>query len=112
MSNIQCKFHERVEVSYKNMKELKAHYERGGLGDMKVKRFLNNVLQDILEPVREKRKYFENHIDDVIEILKKGCEKANKKANATLAKMKRSMGIDYFADDSFKIEQIKKFSNH
>ena len=97
---------------YKNMKELKAHYERGGLGDMKVKRFLNNVLQDILEPVREKRKYFENHIDDVIEILKKGCEKANKKANATLAKMKRSMGIDYFADDSFKIEQIKKFSNH
>lgn len=96
---------------YKNLKELKAHYERGGLGDVKVKRFLNEVMQETLKPIREKREYYAQHIEEVIEILKKGTEKANKKANETLEKIKHAMGIDYFSNDDFKNEQIKKFNN-
>lgn len=96
---------------YKNLVELKAHYERGGLGDMKVKRFLNEVLQDVLKPIREKREYYASRIEEVIEMLKVGTAKANKKANETLDKIKHSMGIDYFANDDFKNEQIKKFAD-
>lgn len=96
---------------YKNLKELKAHYERGGLGDMKVKRFLNDVMQEILQPIREKREYFADHIEEVYEILRQGTEKANQKANETLEKIKHAMGVDYFSNDNFKNEQIKKFKN-
>ncbi len=81
---------------YNNLEELKAHYEKGGLGDVKVKRFLYDVIEDTLKPIREKRKYYEENIDLVYNILKEGSEKALKKAEATLKKVKKAMLIDYF----------------
>ena len=81
---------------YKNLDELKAHYEKGGLGDVKVKRFLYDVIGDTLTPIRSKRKYYEENIDLVLDILKKGSVKANEKANETLKRVKRAMLIDYF----------------
>lgn len=81
---------------YKNLDELKAHYEKGGLGDVKVKRFLYDVIEDTLSPIREKRKYYEKNIDLVYDILKEGTKKAEKKANETLKKVRKAMLIDYF----------------
>ena len=81
---------------YNNLEQLKAHYEKGGLGDVKVKRFLYDVIEDTLKPIREKRKYYEENIDLVYNILKEGSEKALKKAEATLKKVKKAMLIDYF----------------
>ena len=81
---------------YKNLDELKAHYEKGGLGDVKVKRFLYDVIEDTLTPIRSKRKYYEENIDLVLDILKKDSVKANEKANETLKRVKRAMLIDYF----------------
>lgn len=81
---------------YKNLDELKVHYEKGGLGDVKVKRFLYDVIEDTLTPIRKKRKYYEENIDLVYNILKEGSDKALKKANATLKKVKKAMLIDYF----------------
>lgn len=81
---------------YENLDELKAHYEKGGLGDVKVKNFLYEVIEDILIPIREKRKYYEEHLDVVYEILKEGSIKADKKAEETLKKVKKAMLIDYF----------------
>lgn len=86
---------------YKNLDELKAHYERGGLGDMKCKRFLINVLEELLTPIREKRHYYETHLEEVYAILEEGTKKANKKANETLSKVRSAMRINYFEDDSF-----------
>lgn len=81
---------------YNNLDELKAHYEKGGLGDVKVKKFLYDVIEDILTPIREKRKYYEENIDLVYDILKEGSTKANKRANSTLKRVKKAMLIDYF----------------
>lgn len=81
---------------YKNLNELKAHYEKGGLGDVKVKRFLYDVIEDILTPIREKRKYYEDNIKLVYGILKEGSIKAEKEAANTLKNVKRAMSIDYF----------------
>lgn len=81
---------------YNNLKELKNHYEKGGLGDVKIKKFLYNVLEDILNPIREKRKYYEEHIDEVINMLKNGNIKANEKASQTLKKVRTSIGVEYF----------------
>lgn len=81
---------------YKNLDELKAHYEKGGLGDVKVKNFLYEVIEDTLRPIREKRKYYEDNIDLVYDILKEGSAKALEKANSTLKKVKKAMLIDYF----------------
>ncbi|WP_296118166.1 tryptophan--tRNA ligase [uncultured Eubacterium sp.] len=81
---------------YQNLDELKAHYTRGGLGDVKVKKFLNNVLQEELAPIRERRKMWEQHIPDVYDILKKGTEVAEKKAAATLNDVRAAMQINYF----------------
>ena len=77
---------------YKNLKELKDHYQRGGLGDVKIKKFLNEVLQETLLPIREKRKMLEKDIKEVFNILEKGCLKANKKANETLKEVQEAMG--------------------
>ncbi len=85
---------------YKNLGELKAHYERGGLGDMVVKKFLNNVLQEELRPIRERRKEWEKRLPDVYEILKKGSEKAEKKAAITLKEVRHAMKIDYFDNEN------------
>ncbi len=81
---------------YANLDELKAHYQRGGLGDVKVKKFLNNVIQEELRPIRERRKEWEQRLPDVYDILKSGSEVAEKKAAQTLSEVKRSMQIDYF----------------
>ncbi len=81
---------------YKNLDELKAHYTRGGLGDVKVKKFLNNVMQSILGPIRERRAYWEARKPEVYEILKKGSEVAERKAAETLADVRAAMKINYF----------------
>jgi len=81
---------------YANLDELKAHYQRGGLGDVKVKKFLNNVLQEELSPIRAKRAEYEKDIDGVYEILKKGSEVASAKAAETLREVKAAMKINYF----------------
>lgn len=81
---------------YKNLDELKAHYRRGGLGDVKIKRFLINVLQSELKPIYERRHELAKNPDAVYEILKNGTQKAKAKAAATLAKVRHSMQIDYF----------------
>ncbi len=85
---------------YKNLGELKAHYERGGLGDMVVKKFLNNVLQEELRPIRERRKEWEKRLPEVYQILKEGSAKAEKKAASTLKEVRHAMKIDYFDDDN------------
>ena len=94
---------------YQNLDELKAHYQRGGLGDMKVKRFLNEVLQAELEPNRNRRKEYQKDIPYVYEILKKGSEKAEKVAARTLSDVKAAMKINYFDDVDFISSQAEKF---
>ena len=83
---------------YANLDELKAHYQRGGLGDVTVKKFLNNVIQEELRPIRESRKEWEKRIPEVYEILREGSEKAEKVAAETLNNVRHSMRIDYFND--------------
>ena len=85
---------------YQNLDELKAHYQRGGLGDVKVKKFLNNVMQTELEPIRTRRKEWEQRLPEVVEILKAGSAYAEKTAAATLADVRKSMRIDYFDNDN------------
>ena len=94
---------------YANLQELKDHYPRGGLGDMKVKRFLNNVLQAELEPIRNRRKEYQKDIPYVYEILKKGSEKAEAVAEKTLQEVKASMKINYFNDQELIAAQAEKF---
>ena len=94
---------------YANLQELKDHYTRGGLGDMKVKRFLNNVLQAELEPNRNRRKEYQKDIPYVYEILKKGSEKAEAVAEKTLQEVKASMKINYFNDQELIAAQAEKF---
>ena len=85
---------------YQNLDELKAHYQRGGLGDVKIKKFLNAVMQAELEPIRNRRKEWEQRLPEVVEILKEGSAVAEKTAAATLANVRKAMRIDYFADNS------------
>lgn len=94
---------------YANIDEMKAHYKKGGLGDVKVKKFLNNVLQETLEPIRTRRAEFEKDIPYVYDVLKKGTEKAEAKAAATLSEVKKAMRIDYFEDQEWLDSQIRKF---
>ena len=100
---------ERYLPDYANLDELKAHYQRGGLGDVKVKKFLNNVLQEELEPIRNRRKEYEKDIPGVYEILKKGTEVAREAAAETLADVKRAMKINYFEDAELIKEQVEKY---
>ena len=81
---------------YKNLDELKAHYQRGGLGDVKVKKFLNNVIQKELEPIRTRRKMWEQRVPDVYEILKKGTAEAREVAAKTMHDVRTAMKINYF----------------
>lgn len=83
---------------YANLDEMKAHYTRGGLGDVKVKKFLNNIMQEELEPIRNRRAAFEKDIPEIYNILKKGSEAAREVAAQTLAEVKHAMKIDYFED--------------
>lgn len=98
------------ELEYKNLEELKSHYERGGLGDMKVKRFLNYVIEDTLEPIRARRHELENHIPEVYQILFAGSERARKKAAETLARVKNAIGLDYRNDCELINSQIEKYA--
>ena len=91
---------------YACLDELKAHYQRGGLGDVKVKKFLYAVLEQMLEPIRARRKEYEQDIEGVYEILKKGCDVARAEAAETLDMVRRSMKINYFDD----VELIRKQS--
>jgi tryptophanyl-tRNA synthetase len=88
----------RYLPEYANLAEMKAHYERGGLGDMKVKKFLNAVMQETLEPIRLRREELEKDIPQIWDILYKGSEEAKAVAAQTLADVKKAMRIDYFAD--------------
>ena len=92
---------EEFLLEYQNLDELKAHYQRGGLGDVKVKKFLNNVMQAELGPIRERRKMWEQRTADVFDILKAGTEVAREKAAATLHDVRSSMRINYFEDQDF-----------
>ena len=83
---------------YQSLDELKAHYERGGLGDVTVKRFLNNVMQAELRPIRERRKAWEQRLPEVYKILRAGSEKAEQTAAKTLSAVRSAMKIDYFTD--------------
>ncbi len=94
---------------YRNLDELKAHYTRGGLGDVKVKRFLNEVMQAELEPIRERRKTYEKNIPEVYRILKEGSMKAEKKAAVTLSEMKTAMKINYFDDQELIAAQALRY---
>lgn len=95
---------------YANLDELKAHYTRGGLGDVKIKKFLNNVLQEELAPIRARRAEFEKDIPMVYDILKKGSEAAREKAAQTMDEVKRAMKINYFDDAELIRMQSVKYS--
>lgn len=94
---------------YASLDELKAHYRRGGLGDVKVKKFLNNVMQEELAPIKERRKYWEKNIPEVYDILKRGSEEAQKAAAETLKEVKASMRINYFEDGALINDTMKKY---
>lgn len=99
----------RFWPEYRNLDELKAHYTRGGLGDVKIKRFLNEVLQDELEPIRARRKEYEKNIPGVYEILRQGSLRAKEKAAQTLAEVKTAMRINYFEDTELINSQTQRF---
>ena len=94
---------------YKNLDELKEHYRRGGLGDVVIKKFLNNILQDLLRPIREKRESLSKNITYVYDVLKSGTKMAQEEANKTIKSVKKAMKIDYFADDEFLNEIVDKY---
>ncbi len=97
---------------YANLQELKDHYTRGGLGDVKVKKFLNAVMQEELAPIRARRSQYEKDIPEIYNILKKGTEVAKEKAAQTLAEVKAAMKINYFDDAELIAEQAKKYGQN
>ena len=101
---------EKYLPEYPNLDELKAHYRRGGLGDVKVKRFLIAILEEELAPIRERRKEWEAKIPEVYALLKQGCDAARAVAADTLADVRRAMKINYFEDVELIEEQARKFS--
>ena len=100
---------ERYLTDYANLDELKAHYTRGGLGDVKVKKFLNNIIQEELEPIRKRRKEYEKDIPEVYNILRKGTEAAREVAAQTLSEVKSAMKINYFDDVELINAQSEKY---
>lgn len=102
---------ETGDLEYANLDELKAHYQRGGLGDMKVKKFLNYVIQDTLQPIRELRHKYEKNIPEVYKILFEGSEKARKVVAVTLSKVKKAIGLDYKHDLELINSQCEKYGS-
>jgi len=94
---------------YKNLNELKTHYENGGLGDVTCKRFLANVLNDVLTPIRAKRKEYEADIYKVYDILNEGCQKASLKAKQTILRIERAIGVNYFENRKLIDKQAKTY---
>ncbi|WP_312495378.1 tryptophan--tRNA ligase [Anaerosporobacter sp.] len=101
---------EKYLPDYQNLEDLKAHYQRGGLGDVKVKRFLNAILEEELAPIRERRRELEQRIPEIYDILKDGSRRAREVAAKTLNDVKNSMKINYFDDAELISEQSKKFN--
>lgn len=101
----------RYLPEYANLDELKAHYQRGGLGDVKVKKFLNAIMQEELEPIRQRRKELEKQIPDIYDILKKGCEVARATAAETMSEVKAAMKINYFEDAALIAEQAARYAD-
>ncbi len=95
---------------YQNLNELKDHYRRGGLGDMKCKKFLNNVINNMLEPMRQRRHQWEQDIPGIYEILKKGTEQARETAAQTMDEVRHAMRIDYFNDLDLIRQQSERFA--
>ena len=102
---------EKYLPDYKNLDEMKEHYCRGGLGDGTCKKFLLNVLNDRLEPMRQRRAEYEKDIPGVYEILRKGTEAAREVGRKTLEEVRHAMRIDYFDDKELIAEQAKRFAN-
>lgn len=100
---------EKYWPEYKNLDEVKEHYKRGGLGDVKVKKFLLNVLEEELAPIRARRHEYEQNLDLVYDILKEGCKTARERAAQTLKDVRHAMRIDYFENDDMLREQKKKY---
>lgn len=100
---------EKYLPEYPNLDELKAHYRRGGLGDVKVKRFLIAILEEELAPIRARRKEWEQKIPEVYRLLKEGSDHAREVAAGTLADVRRAMKINYFEDEELIAEQARKF---
>ena len=94
---------------YKNLEELKVHYRRGGVGDIVIKKFLNNILQDLLKPIRERRKNLSKNIEYVYQVLHDGTLDARIHAKGTVKRVKQAMKIDYFESDDFLKEVIDKY---
>ena len=101
---------ERYLPDYAGLNELKEHYKRGGLGDVKVKKFLNNILQEELEPIRKRRKEYEADIPEIYHILKKASDSAREAAAQTLSEVKRAMKINYFEDMELIRAQSRKYN--
>ncbi len=99
----------RYLPEYPGLDELKAHYRRGGLGDVKIKKFLNAIMEEELAPIRNRRKEFEQDIPAVYAMLKKGCEAARETAAATLGEVRRAMKLNYFDDLELIAEQSRRF---
>ena len=95
---------EKYLPEYKNLNELKAHYSRGGVGDVKIKKFLNSVIEEILEPIREKRHYYEEHLDFVYDMLESGSIEARKKAKEVLNRVRKAVGVEYFENKNLVYE--------
>lgn len=100
---------ERYCPDYANLDEMKAHYTKGGLGDVKVKKLLNNIVQEELEPIRKRRAEYEKDIPEIYNILRKGSDAAREVAAQTLSEVKRAMKIDYFEDMEFIKAQSEKY---
>ena len=98
---------EKYLPEYKNLNELKEKYKKGGLGDVVIKKFLNNILQDELRPIREKRKYYEERKNEVFDMLEEHAKKATEYTNKTLEEIKTVIGINYFNDQDFKDKYLK-----
>ena len=102
---------EKFLPDYPSLEALKDHYRRGGLGDVKVKKFLINVLNDTLEPIRERRRHYEQHIEEVYAMLQRGSERARQEAAQTLKDVRRAMRIDYFEDRELIAAQAEMYKN-
>jgi tryptophanyl-tRNA synthetase len=100
---------DRYLPDYPNLDELKAHYRRGGLGDVKVKKFLTAVMQETLEPIRNRRQEYERDIPAIYDMLKAGCDTAREAAATTLDEVRRAMKINYFDDAELIAEQSKRY---
>ena len=99
----------RYLPEYPTLDELKAHYQRGGLGDVKIKKFLSKVLEEELSPIRERRKEFEKDIPEIYRMLEKGSKKAREVAAATMDDVRRAMKINYFEDKALIAEQAERY---